>query len=96
MAPAGAKGLNGWLRVSMYQIASVELAGEVDLRDLRAALAAEAPLGALVALAVERVRGGVRSRLPSAPSAGTLGPCLEIGPRRSISPDWLTLGHRPV
>ena len=23
MAPAGAKGLNGWLRVSMYQIASV-------------------------------------------------------------------------
>ena len=54
MAPAGAK---GWLRVSMYQIASVELAGEVDLRDLRAALAAEAALGALVALAVERVRG---------------------------------------
>ena len=25
MAPAGAKGLNGWLRVSMYQIASVSL-----------------------------------------------------------------------
>jgi hypothetical protein len=21
---------------------------------------------------------------------------LEIGPRRSTSPDWLTLGHRPV
>ena len=25
MAPAGAKGLNGWLRVSTYQIASVSL-----------------------------------------------------------------------
>src|SRR4051794_9024155 len=48
-APAGA---NGWLRVSMCQIASVELAGEVDLGDLGAALAAEAALGALAALGV--------------------------------------------
>ena len=60
MAPAGAKGLNGWLRVSMYQIASVSfLASEFDLGDLGAALAAEAAFGALVALPVERVRGGV-------------------------------------
>ena len=35
-----------------------QLAGELDLGDLRAALAAEAALGALVALLVERVRGG--------------------------------------
>ncbi len=39
VAPAGAK---GWLRVSMYQIASVRLAGDVDAGDLRAALAAQA------------------------------------------------------
>jgi len=30
------------------------------------------------------------------PQRKYLGPCLEIGPRRSISPDWLTRGHRPV
>src|SRR6516165_6327642 len=35
-----------------------ELAGELDLRDLRATLAAQASTGALVALPVERVRGG--------------------------------------
>src|SRR2546421_5212480 len=36
-----------------------QLASELDLRDFRAALAAQAPLGALVALLVERMRGGV-------------------------------------
>src|SRR6516164_9625676 len=36
-----------------------QLPSELDLGDLRAALAAEAPLGALVALFVERVGGGV-------------------------------------
>src|ERR1700758_4332512 len=36
-----------------------QLASEFDLRDLRAALAAEASFGALVALLVERMRGGV-------------------------------------
>ena len=35
-----------------------ELAGEVDLRDLGAALAAESPAGPLVALAVEGMGGG--------------------------------------
>ena len=35
-----------------------QLSGELDLRDLRAALTTEAALGALVALLVERVRGG--------------------------------------
>ena len=35
-----------------------ELTGEVNLGDLRSALAAETAFGALVALAVERVRGG--------------------------------------
>ena len=73
-----------------------QLASELDLRDLGAALATEAALGALVALLVERVRRTPRSRPPSAPSADICGPCLESGPRRSISPDWLTRGHRPV
>ena len=59
MAPAGAKGLNGWLRVSMYQIASVSLRASSICATLGAALAAEAAFGALVALPVERVRGGV-------------------------------------
>src|SRR6516165_12388554 len=36
-----------------------QLAGELDLGDLRAALAAEAAFGALVALLVERMPGGV-------------------------------------
>src|SRR6476646_3639038 len=36
-----------------------QLASEFDLGDFRAALAAEAAFGALVALLVERVRGGV-------------------------------------
>jgi hypothetical protein len=39
VAPAGAK---GWSRVSMFQIAFGESAGEVDLGDLGAALLADA------------------------------------------------------
>ena len=58
-----------------------ELAGEIDLRDLGATLATETTLGALVALAVGRVRGGGDRGPPSAPTAGTLGPCLDSGPR---------------
>ena len=64
-APAGA---NGWLRVSMCQIASVSLRGEFDLGDLGAALAAEAALGVLVALGVERVLAGVHRGLEQAPA----------------------------
>jgi len=40
-----------------------QLASELDLRDLRATLAAQAALGALVALLVERVRGRGDRRL---------------------------------
>ena len=72
-----------------------QFAGELDLRDLRAALTAQAPLGALVALLVERVRGGVRPRLPSAPSASILGPCLDSGPRRSSRRPVRRLSHCP-
>ena len=72
-----------------------QLAGELDLRDLGAALAAEAALGALVALLVERVREAWIAASMS-PQRRYLGPCLEIGPRRSTSPDWFTRGHRPV
>ena len=80
----------------MYQIASVELAGEIDLRDLGAALAAVTALGALVALACRAGARRRRSRPPSAPSAGTWVRAWTPGPRRSTSPDWLTRGHRPV
>jgi hypothetical protein len=59
-APAGAKGR---LRVSMCQIASASLRGEVDLGDLGAALLAEPGAGALVAVAVGGVLAGVRGRL---------------------------------
>ena len=45
-----------------------ELSREVDLRDLGAALATEAALGALVALAVERVGGGVDGGLHQPPA----------------------------
>src|SRR4051812_20086354 len=45
-----------------------ELAGEVDLRDLGAALAAEATLGGLVALLIERVGGGVDGGLHQPPA----------------------------
>ena len=65
----------------MSQIDLGELAAEVDLRDLGARLFAETTLGALVALAVERMRGGGDRGPPSAPTAGTLGPCLDSGPR---------------
>jgi hypothetical protein len=72
-----------------------ELAGELDLGDLGAALAAEAAFGALVALLVERWEEAAIAASIS-PQRKYLGPCLESGPRRSTSPDWLTRGHRPV
>jgi hypothetical protein len=43
----------------MYQTASASWRGEVDLRDLGAALAAVAALESLVALLVELIGGGV-------------------------------------
>src|SRR3954449_9353616 len=45
-----------------------ELAAEVDLGDLRSALAAEAALGALVALFVDRVLAGVQRGLKERPA----------------------------
>src|SRR5438105_3388932 len=45
-----------------------QLASELDLGDLRAALATQAALGALVALLVERMRGGVDRRLHQPPA----------------------------
>ena len=45
-----------------------EPAGEVDLGDLGAALAAETALGALVALAVERVLAGRQGGLEQSPA----------------------------
>src|SRR5919109_5501641 len=45
-----------------------ELASELDLGDLGAALAAQTALGALVALLVERVRGGGDRRLHQPPA----------------------------
>jgi hypothetical protein len=48
-----------------------ETAREVDLSDLGAALATEAALGLLVALAVERIGGGGDRRPASAPNADT-------------------------
>src|SRR5947209_2231533 len=45
-----------------------ELASELDLGDLGAALATEAALGALVALLVERMRGGGDRRLHQPPA----------------------------
>src|SRR5947209_11527351 len=62
-----------------------ELAGEVDLRDLRAALAAQPASGALVALAVERVRGGGDRGLHE-PPAQIL---------RAVLGQWAALVHLP-
>ena len=64
-----------------------EPAGDVDLGDLRAALACRAGACALVAVAVDRVSAGVRGGLDQRP-AQVLGPGLVSGPRRSVSPDW--------
>ena len=61
-------------------------AGDVDLGDLRAALAAEPALGVLVALAV----GPWRRACMVASSIAQrryFGPALVKGPRRSLSPD---------
>ncbi len=66
-----------------------ELAGEVGLRDLWAALAAEPPAGALVALAEAGCEDAAIAASIS-PQRRYLGPCLDSGPRQSISPDWLT------
>jgi hypothetical protein len=51
-----------------------EFAGDVDLRDLRAAVFAEALFGALVALAVGRDVAARAWSLRAAPSAGTSVP----------------------
>ena len=48
-----------------------ELSGQVDLRDLRSALAAEALLGALVALGVDGVAAGVQRRFEQGPAQVT-------------------------
>jgi hypothetical protein len=72
-----------------------QLAGQVDLRDLGTVLAAETPSGALVALAVQGVRGAAIAASIN-PQRRYLGPCLDSGPRWSICPDCLTRGHRPV
>jgi hypothetical protein len=45
-----------------------ELAGEVDLRDLRAALLAEAFLGALIALLVDREVAGIQRGFEQRPA----------------------------
>ena len=60
-----------------------ESAGDVDLGDFGAALAAEPAFGALVALLEERVCG--RRAIAASISAQRryLGPCLDSGPRRS-------------
>jgi hypothetical protein len=60
--------------------------GELNLRDPRAALSAQATLGALIALAVERVRGG-GDRGFHQPPPQIPRPVLGQRPRRSISPD---------
>jgi hypothetical protein len=44
-----------------------------------------------------RLRAAAASMGASIPSnQARAGPCFEIGPRRPESPDWITLGHRPV
>ena len=70
-----------------------QLASEFDLGDLRAALAAQAPLGALVALLVERVRGGVDRCFHHVPSAGIWGRAWTAGrdgPCPRTAPPWGT------
>ena len=64
-APLGA---NSSLRVSMCQIATVSLSGDVDLGDLGAALLAQPALVSLVALGVGRVAEGVHRRLEQRPA----------------------------
>ena len=58
----------------MNQIASVSFLA-ADLRDLRAALATEAALGALVALFDERVRGPRDRGLHEPPFIDSTTPC---------------------
>ena len=72
-----------------------ERASDVDLCDVRAALFAEAALGAAVALVVGGVAQSVQRGFDQRP-AQIPGPVLGKGPRRSTSPDWITRGHRPV
>ena len=64
-----------------------ELASHLNPGHLGAALAAEATLGALVVLGVDRVLGGVDRRFDERPTQV---------PRQSFSPDWMTRGHNPV
>jgi hypothetical protein len=63
-----------------------EAAGEVDLGDLRAALAPQAALGGQVAVAVVGCLQAFRAASNSA-QRKYLGPCLLIGPRASTAPD---------
>jgi len=62
--PAGAKGVAG----EHVPDRLGELAGELDLGDLGAALAAEAFLGALIVLGVERVVAGEQRGLKQRPA----------------------------
>ena len=87
-------GPDGWLRVSMDQIASGVSFLASSIWATFAAAGGPGGAGALVALLVERVRGRRDRGLHQSP-AQISGPCFESGPRRSISPDWLTRGHRP-
>jgi hypothetical protein len=66
-----------------------QLASELDLGDFRAALAAEAALGALVALLVERMRGGV-DRCFHQPPAQVSGAVLG---QRAAAVDLTGLAH---
>ena len=84
MGPAGAKRFG--LREHVPDGAG-ELAGDVDPGDLAAALAAEALLVPLVALAARRVPRGMGGGLDERP-AQVLGAILGEGPRSSRPPDW--------
>ena len=72
-----------------------DLAGDVDLGDLRAALFAEPPLVAFVAVTVGSWLAGVNGCLESA-RRRYRGPAWVRGPRRSLPPDWYTCGHSPA
>jgi hypothetical protein len=74
-APAGAKGEHLPDRLG-------QAAGDVDLGDLGAALAAQPALGGLVAVAIGRVGASIGAQ------RRYLGPFLDSGPRRSELPDW--------
>jgi hypothetical protein len=72
-----------------------ELSGEVDLGDAGASLLAQALFVALVALTVGGVPERVHGRFEHRP-AQVSWPLFGQRPAASESPDWRTLGHRPV